>query len=1096
MIDLNTLNKEQREAVISTEGPLLILAGAGSGKTRVLTYRIAYLIEQGIYPGNILAITFTNKAAGEMKERVIDLVGDDARKMWISTFHSACVRILRQDIEKIGYDKHFVIYDTDDQQKLMKECLKELNLDEKMFPPKDILSKIGSQKDILVDADTYYRRNANDFKNRRVAELYSLYQKKLKTNNAMDFDDIILNAIRLLKENPDVLSYYQRKFRYIMVDEYQDTNKAQYELINILAQAHNNLCVVGDDDQCVAEGVKVKTPEGSVSIENINESTNIICASGRGESSIGIVDKIKKKEYKGLMVTIRTKSGKEIKATPNHIGFAKVNANPGVYYVYLMYKKDMGYRIGQTQGVRSRKNEYVNGLFVRLNQEHADRMWILRVCKNKSEATYYEQFFSVKYGIPTAVFEAKGRNISMSQEQINNLFKNINTYEAVLKLMEECMIFEEYPHHLSNAVVRGQSIRRIINLCSFGGKRYDNTKCCSHRIALITSGDDLKNTAFKKDFPVRNGQRNTWRIETERKEYDDALLYAKKIAQLDGSLDISKKAKLCEGDSFTYMPFAHMRPTMSVAVFDNGKIVEDIIEEVSVEDYEGYVYDLSVPFFRQFVCGNVVVHNSIYGWRGADIRNILDFEKDYPACKVVKLEQNYRCTKRILEAANYVIANNETRKEKRLWTENPQGDTIRFYRADTDRLEADFILNKIVSLAEEGRPYRDFAILYRTNAMSRILEEAFVTSGIPYRVIGGLKFYDRKEVKDILAYLKVINNPLDAISLSRVVNTPKRGIGDSTIDKIKQYGNERDLGLYSSMLEIDDIDGITKRAQNAVNKFIGLMNYFLLNRDKMKVSELIKDIMERTEYLKELKDENTKESLGRIENLEELYSAAVEFEETNDDKSLPAFLERVALVSDQDTLSEAGGVVLMTLHTAKGLEFPVVFIAGVEQGIFPHFSAQEDSSELEEERRLCYVGITRAKEILFMTCARQRMMFGRTMFNDVSSFIEEIPEDLIEDVSPVRASFNRVYGYDEPAVSSTRMHINKPVMKNTNVDSAPKNNINKEDIRAGMKIKHSTFGKGIVIAVQDSGSDKQITAHFEGQGLKKLLLSAAPIEIL
>lgn len=736
MIDLNTLNKEQREAVISTEGPLLILAGAGSGKTRVLTYRIAYLIEQGIYPGNILAITFTNKAAGEMKERVIDLVGDDARKMWISTFHSACVRILRQDIEKIGYDKHFVIYDTDDQQKLMKECLKELNLDEKMFPPKDILSKIGSQKDILVDADTYYRRNANDFKNRRVAELYSLYQKKLKTNNAMDFDDIILNAIRLLKENPDVLSYYQRKFRYIMIDEYQDTNKAQYELVNILAQSHNNLCVVGDDDQ------------------------------------------------------------------------------------------------------------------------------------------------------------------------------------------------------------------------------------------------------------------------------------------------------------------------------------------------------------------------SIYKFRGADIRNILDFEDDHPNCKVIKLEQNYRCTKRILEAANYVIANNETRKEKRLWTENPQGDTIRFYRADTDRLEADFILNKIVSLAEEGRPYRDFAILYRTNAMSRILEEAFVTSGIPYRVIGGLKFYDRKEVKDILAYLKVINNPLDAVSLSRIVNTPKRGIGDSTIDKIKQYGNERDLGLYSSMLEIDDIDGITKRAQNAVNKFIGLMNYFLLNRDKMKVSELIKDIMERTEYLKELKDENTKESLGRIENLEELYSAAVEFEETNDDKSLSAFLERVALVSDQDTLPEAGGVVLMTLHTAKGLEFPVVFIAGVEQGIFPHFSAQEDSSELEEERRLCYVGITRAKEILFMTCARQRMMFGRTMFNDVSSFMEEIPEDLIEDVSPVRASFNRVYGYDEPAVSSTRMHINKPVMKNTNVDSTPKNNINKEDIRAGMKIKHSTFGKGIVIAVQDSGSDKQITAHFEGQGLKKLLLSAAPIEIL
>lgn len=742
MIDLNTLNKEQREAVVTTNGPLLILAGAGSGKTRVLTYRIAYLIENGVYPGSILAITFTNKAAGEMKERVMELVGDEAKKMWISTFHSACVRILRHDIDKIGYDKHFVIYDTDDQQRLIKECLKELNLDEKVFPPKEILSKIGSQKDILVDADTYYKRNSNDYKKRRIAEVYSLYQKKLKNNNAMDFDDIILLTIKLLKENPDILSYYQRKFIYIMIDEYQDTNKAQYELVNLLARAHGNLCVVGDDDQ------------------------------------------------------------------------------------------------------------------------------------------------------------------------------------------------------------------------------------------------------------------------------------------------------------------------------------------------------------------------SIYGWRGADIRNILDFEKDYKNCKVVKLEQNYRCTKKILEAANYVIACNENRKDKRLWTENSTGDTIKFYKAETDRQESQFIVNQIKSLNDEGRPFRDFAILYRTNAMSRILEEAFVKSGVPYKVIGGLKFYDRKEVKDILAYLRVINTPKDSISLLRIINTPKRGIGDSTIDKIKEYGSDRDLNLFEGILDIENIDGITKRAQNSIDKFIDMMKEFIEKKDNIKVSELIKEIWDKTGYLEELYAENTIESQGRIENLQELYSAAVEFENANEDKSLDAFLEGVALVSDQDNLSESGGVVLMTLHTAKGLEFPVVFIAGFEQGIFPHssairsyqeedsFSSEQRNDEMEEERRLCYVGITRAKEMLYVTCARQRMMFGRTMANAISSFMEEIPDDLIEDLTPKRESFNRVYGYDG-ATYGNNMQTKASVHENI-----PKNNIDGGEIRAGMRINHKMFGKGLVIAVKNSGNDKQITVHFDGVGLKNLLLSAAPIEII
>ncbi|WP_201769244.1 3'-5' exonuclease [Fervidicella metallireducens] len=540
-----------------------------------------------------------------------------------------------------------------------------------------------------------------------------------------------------------------------------------------------------------------------------------------------------------------------------------------------------------------------------------------------------------------------------------------------------------------------------------------------------------------------------------------------------------------------------MKPSMSLAVYENGRIVEDIIESVEVEEYEGYVYDLSVPQYRQFVCEGVVVHNSIYGWRGADIRNILEFEKDYPEVKIVKLEQNYRCTKKILDAANFVIANNERRKAKRLWTENEEGEKIKFYKADTDGDEAYFIVNEIKKLVEEGNSYRDFAILYRTNAMSRILEEKFVTSSVPYKVVGGLKFYDRKEIRDILAYLKVINNPLDGISLERIINTPKRGIGDATIEKLKDNAREMDVSLYSILLEIDAVEGINTRALNSLHKFISLMNYFILAKESLKVSELINEILEKTGYLRELKEENTPESRGRIENLQELYSAAIEFEEKSEDKSLPAFLEKVALVSDQDQLSEAGGVTLMTLHTAKGLEFPVVFIAGFEEGIFPHFSALEDESEMEEERRLCYVGITRAKERLYLTCARQRMMFGRTMFNSVSSFAEEIPEGLIEDISRYNNSFNRVYGYENTRTSViNRTHnLTSPINRPIQQSSGQKKPFN-DEIRAGMKIKHDKFGKGLVIAVKEITGDKQITVHFENMGLKNLLLSSAPIEKL
>ncbi|MCT4606867.1 MAG: UvrD-helicase domain-containing protein [Marinisporobacter sp.] len=914
-MDLSMLNPPQREAVLKTEGPLLILAGAGSGKTRVLTHRIAYLIEElGVYPGNILAITFTNKAAKEMKYRVEDLLGRFT-DIWVSTFHSSCVRILRRDIDKVDYTRDFVIYDGTDQKVVIKECYKELNINDKLYPIPMVLSRISEAKDKMFTPREFDKEYAGDFQMETIGKIYRLYQKKLKKNNALDFDDLIFKTVELFEKDKVTLGYYQNKFQYIMVDEYQDTNQLQYKLISMLAAKHGNLCVVGDDDQCIVEGCKVDTKSGKVSIEEIKEDDEVLCASGQAETMIGTVEKKIKKEYKGSIVKIKTKSGKEIKGTPNHIGFARLNPQPGVHYVYLMYKKGYGYRIGQTQGVRSRKGEITNGLAVRLNQEHADKMWILKVCFSKEEACYYEQLYAFKYGIPTTVFHGNGRRMALFQEHIDKIFKEIDTEHAAVGLMNDLCIFEEYPHHLCNAVIRGQSIRRIVNVTSFGGKRTGvDAGWYAHRIGFNTSGEALREKTSKK-FPVRDGQRNTWRVETERKEYDEAYLYARDLAGLDDSIEIVKKARLTEGKSFFYMPLAHMKPTMSVAIYEDGKIIEDLIEEVVFEDYDGYVYDLSVPHLRQYICEGIVVHNSIYSWRGADIRNILNFEDEFSNATVIKLEQNYRSTQNILDAANCVIKNNRGRKSKKLWTSQNSGDVLRYYRAENEHDEARFVVSQIKDMVDtDGRNYSEFAMLYRTNAQSRVIEDSLMKAGIPYRIYGGLKFYDRKEIKDLVAYLRLIQNPVDDVSLKRVLNVPKRGIGARTIEKIQNAANKTGESMFSVLLDDEMIDGFSRRVKKGIGDFVMLITRNGLEKETISVTELIKSVLEESGYMDELKNDDTVEAQSRIENLQEFLSVAMDFEKTSEVKTLEEFLSNISLVSDLDKMEdEDNAVVLMTL---------------------------------------------------------------------------------------------------------------------------------------------------------------------------------------
>ncbi len=1115
MYRLEDLNPVQQQAVVHKEGPLLILAGAGSGKTRVLTYRIAHLIAQGVESREILAITFTNKAAQEMRERAGSLVGSEGRGLWVTTFHSACVRILRQEISNLpGYTRDFVIYDSGDQQSVLKTCLKECNLDDKKFPARAVGAAISDAKNKLLDQEDF-EQQSGDYFQQQVAKVYRAYQKRLKTSNALDFDDLIMLTVLIFRQNPEVLRRYQERFRYILVDEYQDTNHAQYILVKLLAARYRNLCVVGDDDQCVVEGTSVMTPQGKVSVEKIRVDQGVLSPSGCGEVIEGKVDKIARKRYTGPVVKITTATGQVIKTTPNHIGLGRLNADPDIYYIYLMYKHGLGYRIGQTKGVRKRRDndDIVNGLFVRLNQEHADKIWILKTCKDKGEASFYEHLFSVKYGIPTAVFHTGGRELAMSQELIERLFREVDTHQAVVKLMEENLIFEEYPHYVPKAVIRGQSSRRIINISFLGGKKYLNTNCYSHRIALITSGDELKANAEEMGFPVRDGNRNTWRIETERKEYDEMLAYAKKIAQLDDSIEISKWARVTKEKSFRYLPMAHLQPSMSIPIYQNGRIVEDLVERVEIEYFDGYVYDLSVPHLRQFIAGGIVIHNSVYGWRGADVQNILDFERDYPEAKVLKLEQNYRSTQSILEAANSVVCNNSERKEKALWTENPKGQPLIFYVADDEQDESRYVAERIQRLRDlEGRPFNDFALLYRTNAQSRVLEERLMKEGIPYRIFSGHKFYERLEIKDILAYLRVLTNPADIVNFTRILNVPKRGLGGTSLAKVLEYTEEQKMPILEAILEADYIPDLQPKARKSLLAFAQLMQSLKeLVNNETSVTKIVEEILNKTGYKNSLIAENTPESQTRLENLDEFLSVTTEYDlKASLSKPVAAdelgvelipglsgFLEQVSLVAEIDNLDQQeAAVVLMTMHSAKGLEFPVVFIVGLEEGVFPGIRSQLEPGLIEEERRLCYVALTRAREKVYLCHAGQRMLYGRRQYNPRSRFLEEIPYNLLEEIDPIdppaRAKKPKPTEFGSISrTSSTVLHSSAFGSPARKLGTPLVENV-QEKFLVGHKVSHDKFGPGIIMGVKGEGQQAVLTINFQGQ-LKQLVAEYAKL---
>lgn len=743
----DTLNEPQREAVYYTEGPLLILAGAGSGKTRVLTHRIAYLIEEkGVNPWNILAITFTNKAAGEMRERVDRLVGFGSESIWVSTFHSMCVRILRRHISLLGYDTNFTIYDADDQKTLMKDVCKLLQIDTKIYKERALLAAVSHAKNELVTPEEFRLNAGGDFSQRKIAEVYEEYEKQLKANNALDFDDLLIKTVQLFQTQADVLEYYQERFRYIMVDEYQDTNTVQFELVRLLASKYRNLCVVGDDDQ------------------------------------------------------------------------------------------------------------------------------------------------------------------------------------------------------------------------------------------------------------------------------------------------------------------------------------------------------------------------SIYKFRGANIKNILNFEQYFEDAKVIKLEQNYRSTSNILNAANAVIRNNAGRKDKTLWTDNGDGEKIQFRQFDSAYDEAEYIVDDIRKrVREKEYSYHDNVILYRTNAQSRMFEEKFVTANIPYKIVGGINFYARREIKDLLAYLKTVDNGKDDLAVRRIVNVPKRGIGLTSINRVQDYAAAYNIGFYDALRAVDLIPNIGRGASK-LESFVALIEHFKTDAEDMSISDLLKEIIEETGYIESLQAEDMVEAETRIENIDELLSKVAAYEEDCEDRNEPAslsgFLEEVALVADIDSLDEdTDYVVLMTLHSAKGLEFPNVYLAGMEDGLFPSYMTitADDPEEVEEERRLCYVGITRAEKELTLTCARRRMIRGETQYNKMSRFLKEIPIELLS----TGAVFTK--DKEEPEVKvSAYMQAKqafkaKPFGGSAPYSQSPAKSFGKPsgkglDYKTGDRVRHIKFGEGTVTAIIEGGRDYEVTVAFDTAGTKKMFAAFAKLE--
>jgi DNA helicase-2/ATP-dependent DNA helicase PcrA len=1080
------LNPPQRQAVEHSEGALLVLAGAGSGKTRVLTHRIAYLLATGeARPGEILAITFTNKAAAEMRERVGGLIGRSLRAMWVTTFHSACARMLRADAERLGYSRGFTIYDQADSLRMLKRCLEQLGVDPKRYPPRAVQNKISGAKNQLIDPTAYGEMQVGGFEE-VVAEAFPLYEKRMLEANAMDFDDLLVRTVNALELFEEVRERWRGTFRHVLVDEYQDTNHAQYRLLQLLAAEHGNLMVVGDEDQCLVEGTEVTMGDGSKRpIEQIREGDEVMSCHGAGvfrPSRVSGVFKAWSREG----VAIETFSGRRIVSTPEHTHFAgyRLGTTPQMHLTYLMWKRGVGFRVG-TSGVYTQRGKAEVGIRLRCLQEHADAVWVVSAHETDAEARAAETVLSLRYGLPMVPFvsrkSASGRSFIGNQALLDRVFTTIDTERAGRRLIEDQGLSIQHPHHLAAG---SDGRRRVLRVTLCAEKRGERPM---HRIALAGRDAEGRRALEGIGLSVRDAKpgSDSWRFETLLKDYGEAIRIAGDIS-LVLDVDVSFAGRLgpnqsgrISGSSLPFMPAASVRPGMTIFTED-GRY--DGVKSVEPVELDRPVYDINVEGTHNFVAEGVVTHNSIYGFRHADIRNILDFERDFPEAAIVKLEQNYRSTQTILSAANAVVERNRQRRPKELWTEEAGGEPVQLSELGDEHEEARWVAGEIERLAEEESVKRsDVAIFYRTNAMSRVLEDTLNRYDVSYQVIGGTKFYERAEIKDAVAYLSLLVNPADQVSFSRIVNSPRRGVGNTTQGRLASHANTTGLPIWEVMERVEEVPGLSGAAIKAVGRFHETMEGLRDRVEGTAVAQILERVLNETGYLEALAAERTVEAEGRAENLEALVAGAAEFdlererEGESEVEPLEEYLQQISLYTEQDALEGAAEelVTLMTLHNAKGLEYDTVFVVGCEDGAFPHMRALEEGAE-EEERRLCYVAITRAERRLYMTWARERRLFGRAERNMPSRFIDELPPELTErhGGSPAGlTSWGSTLTGDGPA--------------------EPADPGQALELQTGDDVVHASFGDGVVTGVEPGGV---IVVRFAGDGSeRKLMADYAPI---
>jgi ATP-dependent DNA helicase UvrD/PcrA len=1074
---LEGLNEPQREAVLHGEGPLLILAGAGSGKTRVLTHRIAHLVGTGqARPGEILAITFTNKAAQEMRERVEVLVGNRARAMWVMTFHSACARMLRADADKLGYTRGFTIYDEQDSLRLVKACVDELDVDPKRFAPRGIRRQISDAKNQLLDAEAY-RLKVSTFFEQTAADVYDLYEKRLHAANAMDFDDLLFRCVNLFELFDEVRNRYRRSFRHVLVDEYQDTNRAQYRWLQLLTEEHRNLCVVGDDDQCLVAGTPITMADGTTKpIEEVKEGDEVLSNYGSGDVRPGKVLRTHRSTAReGVVIT--TATGRRLISTPEHVHFAGYHRahSPKLYLTYAMYRGDKGFRVGTTRTCPERDDNVIGGVHLLAMQEHADAAWVVSTHASQPEARAAELELSLRYRIPTLPFVArKGRGdqgVSSDQALIDELFASFPTMPMGLALLSDHGLSFDHPHHIPRS---HEGRRRNVTVTLCGDRRGSRPM---HIVAVGGRDPEVRAALESFGLSVRPAKAGglSWRYESCFNDYAKAMEVVERI-QTATPVTVRQMARLA-GRSLPFMPAASVRPGMAMFTEDGSL---DVVESVERIRLAAPVYDLDVEGTHNFIANGLVTHNSIYRFRGADIENILGFERDYPDATVVKLEQNYRSTQTILNASNAVISNNRQRKDKFLWSDLGDGDPVHVRELEDEHAEARFVVSEIERLVDEGSSRDEIAVFYRTNAQSRVLEDMLVRYGVGYQVIGGTRFYERAEIKDALAYLTLLVNPADTVAFSRIVNSPRRGIGATSQGRLVGYANTIGEPIWNVAAEPESVPGLAAAAIKAVDRFMSVMERL---RERAEggagVGDLLAETLEETGYTEALQAERTIEAQGRLENLEELVGVAREYDATAEEGSVEEFLQQLALFSEQDNLRDDEGIVtLMTLHNAKGLEFGIVFIIGLEDGVFPHMRSIE-SGDLEEERRLAYVGITRAKRQLYLTHARTRMLFGGRDWNLRSRFIDEIPVELTDQDEGALTG---------PAAAST--WGGGASAPEPSGGGGPRGGGG--SFALGDDVVHAQFGEGVVVGVEPGGL---VVVRFAGdRSERKLMADYAPLK--